>query len=106
MELIFTAALALHLLAPPSAMPVQYTATSPQVAGSLTFAPARGTWVSTSECFWGCYVAAGVPVQLLQGEVDVEALASLEVTIRRDGVPVVDCFRFYGGVPVCMPSGN
>lgn len=105
MELIFTTALALHLLAPPSAMPVQYTATSPQVPHALAFDAARG-WVGADQCFWGCYVAAGVPVQLLQGEVDVEALASLEVTIRRDGVPVVDCFRFFGGVPVCMPSGN
>lgn len=105
MELIFTAALALHLLAPPSAMPVQYTATSPVLPYTLTFDPARG-WVGTDQCPWGCYVAADVPVQLLQGEVDVEALASLDVTIRRDGVPVVDCFRFYGGVPVCMPSGN
>lgn len=105
MELLFNAALALHLLAPPSAMPVQYTATSPVVAGTLTFDPAHG-WVPTEQCPWGCYVAAGVPVRLLQGELDVEALASLEVTVRRDGVPVVDCFRFYGGVPVCMGSGN
>ena len=105
MELLFNAALALHLLAPPSAMPVQYTATSPQVAGSLTFDPARG-WVGTDQCPWGCYVAAGVPVWLLRGEVDVEALASLQVTIRRDGVPVVDCFRFFGGRAVCMGSGN
>lgn len=105
MELTFTAALALHLLAPPSAMPVQYTATSPVVAGALAFDPARG-WVGADQCLWGCYVPSGVTVQLLQGEVDVEALAGLEVTIRRDGVPVVDCFRFYGGVPVCMGSGN
>lgn len=99
MQVLLSAVFAVSLLAPPVDHPVEYTATNP--AGAvLVYSPDVGTWVGRDACPWGCYVEADKPVQLLRGEVDLQALAEWDVTIRRDGVPVTQFWFFFGGVPV------
>lgn len=99
MQVLLDALMAVSLLAPPSAMPVEYMATSP-LADSLSYDPARG-WVSATECPRGCYVPAGVPIQLLVGEIDLQTLADWQVTIRRDGVEVASFWVMpFGGQAV------
>lgn len=99
MQVLLSFALAVTLLAPPVDHPVEYTATDPNGA-VLVYSPDVGTWVGRDACPYGCYNQADKPVQLLVGEVDLATLAQLQVTVRRDGVPVVSFWQFFGGVPV------
>lgn len=99
MQVLLSAVLAVSLLAPPVDHPVEYTATDPNGA-VLVYSPDVGTWVGRDACPYGCYNQADKPVQLLVGEVDLQTLAQLQVTVRRDGVPVVSFWTFFGGVPV------
>lgn len=99
MQVFLSAVLAVTLLAPPVDHPVEYTATDPNGA-VLVYSPDVGTWVGRDACPYGCYNEADKPVQLLVGEVDLQTLAQLQVTVRRDGVPVVSFWQFFGGVPV------
>lgn len=99
MQVLLSTLMAVSLLAPAVDHPVEYTATNP--AGAvLVYSPDVGTWVGRDACPWGCYNEADKPVQLLQGEISLQTLADLQVTIRRDGVPVVSFWHFFGGVPV------
>lgn len=100
MQVLLDLLMAVTLMAPPVDRPVEYTATNP--AGALlVFAPDIGTWVGRDACPWGCYNAADKPVQLLSGEVDLQALADWQVTVRRDGEPVVSFWIFpFGGTAV------
>ena len=99
MQVLLSTLLAVTLLAPPVDHPVEYTATDPNGA-VLVYSPDVGTWVGRDACHYGCYNEADKPVQLLVGEVDLQTLAQLQVTVRRDGVPVVSFWQFFGGVPV------
>lgn len=98
MQVLLSILYAVTLIAPPVDHPVEYTATNPAGA-TIVYSPERG-WVGRDACPWGCYVQADVPVQLLGGELDLQALADLQVTVRRDGVPVVSFWHFFGGVAV------
>ncbi len=99
MQMLLNLVLAVTLLAPPVDHPVEYTATDPNGA-VLVYSPDVGTWVGRDACPYGCYNEADKPVQLLVGEVDLQTLAQLQITVRRDGVPVVSFWQFFGGVPV------
>lgn len=99
MQVLLSAVLAVSLLAPPVDHPVEYTATDPNGA-VLVYSPDVGTWVGRDACPYGCYNEADKPVQLLVGEVDLATLAQLQVTVRRDGVPVVSFWTFFGDRPV------
>lgn len=98
MQVLLNLLMAVTLWAPPIDHPVEYTATDPN-GTTIVYSP-EGGWVGRDACPWGCYVQADVPVQLLQGEVDLATLASWGVTIRRDGKPVVSFWHFFGGVAV------
>lgn len=99
MQVLLSALMTVTLLAPPVDHPVEYTATAPNGA-VLVYSPDVGTWVGRDACPYGCYVEADKPVQLLSGEVDLAGLAAWQITVRRDGVPVVSFWHFFGGVPV------
>lgn len=99
MQVLLNALLAVSLLAPPVDHPVEYTATDPNGA-TLVYSPEASTWVGRDACPYGCYNEADKPVTLLVGEVDLPTLAGLQVTIRRDGEPVVSFWQFFGGVAV------
>lgn len=90
---------AVWLLVAPTPAPVQYTAHQGDGPAVLTYDPARG-WVGSEACPWGCYSQAGQEHWLLRGQFAVSTLADLGVTIRRDGVPIVQCYRLFTQ-PVC-----
>lgn len=99
MQVLLSAVFAVSLLAPAVDHPVEYTATNPDGA-VLVYRPDAG-WVGRDQCPWGCYNEADKPVQLLAGELDLQALADWRVTIRRDGEPVVSFWIFpFGGQAV------
>jgi len=99
MQVLLSALMAVTLQAPPVDHPVEYTATAPNGA-LIVYSPELGGWVGRDACPWGCYNEADKPVQLLVGEVDLQTLATWQVTIRRDGEPVVSFWTFFGGVAV------
>lgn len=99
MNVILDALLAVTLIAGPTSSPAEYTARAPDGA-MLIFHPERG-WVGPEGCPWGCYNQADTPINLLQGEISLETLADLTVTIYRDKKPVVWFYRFpFGGQAV------
>lgn len=98
MDVILSAVMAVTLVAAPVNHPVEYTATDPN-GTTIVYSPEKG-WVGRDACPYGCYNEADKPVRLLQGEVDLSTLADWQVVIRRDGVPVVSFWRFFGNVAV------
>lgn len=88
------------LTMPPTPQPVTYTATSG--ATTLGYSSVAG-WVPAEQCFNRCHTIANEPVPLLRGELslaDMADMADLGIVIRRDGVPVLSFWRFFGNVPV------
>ncbi|CAN7475701.1 hypothetical protein LJR118_003261 [Acidovorax sp. LjRoot118] len=91
------------LTMPPTPQPVTYTATSG--ATTLGYSSVAG-WVPAEQCFNRCHTIANEPVPLLRGELSLADMADLGIVIRRDGVPVLSFWRFFGNVPVAYVEGG
>jgi hypothetical protein len=97
--------LAVHLTVPAAPAPTMWAATDPN-DNALAYDPARG-WVPWAECsLERCRVPAGQAARLLQGELSLDTLSDLQITIHREvktenGVTTwekkASFWRFFGG---------
>lgn len=94
------------MFAPVSDKPETYWATAYQLPGAVLGYSAYAGWVSAETCFNRCVTIPGVRPQLLAGELSLQDMADLQLTVWRwDPVAlvnrqVVHCTNFFY-TPTC-----
>lgn len=99
-DLIFNAFVAVTIVLSPEPVGTQYTVETPDASVQLGYAGFTGQWMPLKDCSNQCVLPPNQTVVLVQ-DFPLDVLADYSALIKRNGVIVAECYRFFYA-PVCI----
>lgn len=99
LDLIFNAFVAVTIVLSPEPIGTRYTVETPDASIQLGYAGFTGQWYNLKDCTNQCVLPPNQTITLVEN-FPLDVLADANALIKRNGVIVAECYRFFYA-PVC-----